>query len=467
MVTFRQIINEAVQEELLFMKDEIIRKFNLGKKIKVVWLSNILLVLRCEKLARKIGVILVEEIERIKSLCIVESLDYTDIREEILQKCCNKRNVDNCYSFFYDETNNYRVFHIKNGKFNEDPTKYFILGGICFNKKNNPKIEQLEKELKLPVDNHEIKSKTILEKNDFLKCIGKKKLNVILKWLDKNDVFLHIEAVDHLKIIVHDIYKICCQDESDEGKRLIFENIFYKCAKMNLQGMLNILVKYNYPDIDKYKIKCFLEELREFLFLLKTKEKSRNRIEELGKNIFSGTSINALDLAIKNENINNYNGRDRIIEDYVPYYLIKPILFIQSEHIYDNEPEITKKLVDYKITIKNKELNNYRFIDSKSNRMVQISDVIVALISNFFKYANTFKIGDMTIQSIHELKNDLKYPLQRENFCLLMKLLRNSKKECELFIRINGDLVNINAVELLSSVTEVTNQSITLVPRRE
>ena len=72
---------------------------------------------------------------------------------------------------YYDESNNYRVFRIKNGKFNEAPEKYFVLGGVCTKTNSLPNFSQLEQELRLQPNCEEIKSR-----NFYLRKIQKTKM---------------------------------------------------------------------------------------------------------------------------------------------------------------------------------------------------------------------------------------------------------------------------------------------------
>jgi len=386
--------------------------------------------------------------------------DFTSIRNKLIDKCADKAAVNKRYVFFYDETNNYRVFRIKNGKFNESPKNYFVLGGICIKTNEMPDFLEVERELQLSPSLNEIKSRHIINGKNFMECMNEKRLNIILKWIDQNDIFLHVEAVDHLKIIAKDLCEMCCIN--DEGERMICENLFYNCIKNDVGGIQNILVQYGYPNIENNQLKEFLRELKNFVSELSRENQPIDKIGEMGKEIFWYMPINAIDRAIKNNS--SFKVRDEIISNYVPYYIVKPLLFLNSKHIYDEEPRVKTLIEKDTFFVEGDKINNYYFVNSVDDKRIQISDVIVAVLARFFNYVNSFQIGESTLYSIQKLSKSLRTPLQQENFCLLMKILRKSKVENELFIRINGDFVNLRALDFLLSISSVTGSGVSFKP---
>lgn len=457
MLTFKKIV-ECIISDQDIGRERVINTTSLGTKVKITILFNLSIILKRPVMVRRIAEDMARQYKRVQ-LEIHEEFralqDCTDIRNEIIEKCNDKMSANKIYNFFYDESNNYRVFRIKNRKFNESPENYFVLGGVCTKINAFPDFSQLEKELRLQPNCGELKSKKWYKGKDFYGCMNDKRLNSILKWIDQKDVFLHFEAIDHFKIIARDLCQMCCNNKEEQ---MICENTFYKCMKSDVECIQSILVRYEYPNIDNEKLKEFLGEFKEFVSALSAKKKIVDKIDEFGKEIFWCIPIKIIDRAIKGNIF--FELRENIINNYVPYYILKPLIFLNSKHTYDDETEIEKKLKEDAFTVNGKKLKNYRFVNSVDEKMVQISDILVGVLAKFLKYVNSFEIGHNTLYSINKLRENLRTQLQRENFCLLMKILRKSKKENEFFIQIDGDYVNMNALELLLSISLVTSEKV-------
>ena len=386
-------------------------------------------------------------------------IDITDLRNTLIEGGEYNLSFDTKYTFYYDETNNYRVFRIKNGKFNESPQKYFVVGGLCLDSENGVDFEQLEEELHLPQNLEEIKGGVIVGNNaSFIECMRSRRLNSILKWVDQNGILLHFEAVDHLEIIAKDLCRLCGKDIENE---YICEYIFYKCLRQDIEEVEKLLVKYKYPNIENGKIKDFLVEWRMFILKVFKVMNDDLSIDLLAKKIFLDSVLCDIDKAI-NSNL-SFKGRDKIIENYFPYYIVKPMIFRKAEHIFDDEKEIEKILKENIYIIEGEYVDNYLFVDSKAYKMVQISDVMVRVVAKFLEFVNSFEIGEKTIYSVLQLNKRLTTQIQRENFELFMKIIRKSRKENELLIRIKANFVNMNALDLLTSVTDVDNDGVSFV----
>ena len=115
-------------------------------------------------------------------------------------------NMDNKYTFFYDETNNIRKFFLKeNGKINiqlKELNQNFLLGGVCYEETTtltSISFQKLKKDLyldkKIIEENLEIKFKHIA-KGDFLQCLKSKKLKTFLEWILSNNLYIHYSSLD-------------------------------------------------------------------------------------------------------------------------------------------------------------------------------------------------------------------------------------------------------------------------------
>ena len=461
MILYKRIIEEYVDETGIY-KNYLLKKTSLMRQIRIIYLYLILRILRKQSIAQNLGSTVAKEYQRARAKVMRENeslIDITDLRNTLIEGGEYNLSFDTKYTFYYDETNNYRVFRIKNGKFNESPQKYFVVGGLCLDSENGVDFEQLEEELHLPQNLEEIKGGVIVGNNaSFIECMRSRRLNSILKWVDQNGILLHFEAVDHLEIIAKDLCRLCGKDIENE---YICEYIFYKCLRQDIEEVEKLLVKYKYPNIENGKIKDFLVEWRMFILKVFKVMNDDLSIDLLAKKIFLDSVLCDIDKAI-NSNL-SFKGRDKIIENYFPYYIVKPMIFRKAEHIFDDEKEIEKILKENIYIIEGEYVDNYLFVDSKAYKMVQISDVMVRVVAKFLEFVNSFEIGEKTIYSVLQLNKRLTTQIQRENFELFMKIIRKSRKENELLIRIKANFVNMNALDLLTSVTDVDNDGVSFV----
>ncbi|MBS9783293.1 MAG: hypothetical protein KGV46_01940 [Pasteurella sp.] len=94
--------------------------------------------------------------------------------------------------------------------------------------------------------------------------------------------------------------------------------------------------------------------------------------------------------------------------------------FINSEHIFDNEDNITCLLQEYKLLDGNTELKHYKFIDSKSELLIQLSDVFVGIMGKYIEFLNAAEMYELN----DFIKNlDVQ---QRRNLKLLLALEQKS-----------------------------------------
>jgi len=88
---------------------------------------------------------------------------------------------DGAYTFYYDETNNIRKFHIREFDFNSAFTKNFVPGGLV-HEGPAPNVQPLIDSFKLQNTISEVKFKHIA-KGSFPECLQSLKLNLFLKFI--------------------------------------------------------------------------------------------------------------------------------------------------------------------------------------------------------------------------------------------------------------------------------------------
>jgi hypothetical protein len=109
-----------------------------------------------------------------------------------------------------------------------------------------------------------------------------------------------------------------------------------------------------------------------------------------------------------------------LIKDFSLCYLRPIYMFKNSKHIFDNGESIVGLLSEYKIMDGSKELNNFVFVDSTSNQLIKLSDVLVGFVGKLCSYLNT--------NSRVQIRSDFcsLNQLQRENIDLLLRLIDRS-----------------------------------------
>jgi hypothetical protein len=89
------------------------------------------------------------------------------------------------------------------------------------------------------------------------------------------------------------------------------------------------------------------------------------------------------------------------------------------------------------------EINNFLFVDSKSNRLTQLSDVLVGLVGKLGSYLN--------INSRNGIKSDFRTlnPVQGENIDLLFGLIDRSHDKNMGFLHTTDSYEEMSKIEVI------------------
>ena len=381
--------------------------------------------------------------------------------------------------FYYDETNNPRKFWIDNKNFNHPVNKNFILGGIVFDENIfNGEIIDIYDKLKKQKSIKELKSRHIL-KSSFEESLKSKELNIMLKWIYENGIYIHFINIDHISIIIKDIFDI-----TDNNNFILHGDTLYKIFSKNINFFLEILVKYNYPEMTKENTKDFIDKLKETLKELKKLNDKhthpKNKLEELHEKIIFDYLIKLLDAKNFDKCFIKFKKNKYIIENYSRYYTKKPELFKKSIHIFDKETEI-EKIINPELKPICGENKNIIFKNSNEDRFIQISDIIVGLLSRFFLYLekHNTELKNNELKNNELKNNELIIPEfqnkfienfsnsiftfdenQRNNFLLLINLLKKSYTRNKFFFNNENTFVQDNNFELILKICNIDNQNI-------
>ncbi|PEQ30020.1 DUF3800 domain-containing protein [Bacillus thuringiensis] len=334
------------------------------------------------------------------------------------------------YNFYYDETNNCRKLSIREGKLNFDKNKDFVLGGVVLEKHNTKDIEDsfdfLKKKLKVQSNLKEIKFKNICPKgSDFLKCIHNRKVHDFIEWLLENDIYIHFSMLDHLYYSLVDIIDSLGVDywEGNNLKTALYQFVYY-----NTENFMEILDKYNYPNVGANLSPSFYDGII-------------NCIKPLKPIKIPGSSglqqkidlIEAFRAGRKKEPIFLINNEDKIlIKEYYVMYARSVYMFKNAFHLFDEESSVQNEIKKTGIKLDQIELKNYEFIRSDSNIFIQLSDIIMGIIGKLFEFIKRLPIDNIKNVNISFDEH------HQKGFNLLKALLHKSYQK-------NGAFRNMSA----------------------
>lgn len=292
---------------------------------------------------------------------------------------------DGAYTFYYDETNNIRKFYVREQDFNSAFTANFVLGGLV-HEGYAPDVLPLFESLKLQSSVKEVKFKHIA-KGDFLECLKSKKLNLVLRYLSEGNLYIHYSSLNILYWSIVDIVdSAISHSEASQQLGLGFSNTLkndlYKLARIEIESVIALFHKYEYPNIKSSNVVLFIEELSDLFVDYIDDMEFHFGLESLRQILKEAKKKRSLPFVMDEEDF-------VLIKDFSQFYFRPVCIFKNSKHIFDEENAISELLSGYKILDGIQEIKNYSFVDSKSCRLTQLSDVLVGLVGKMHSYMNT------------------------------------------------------------------------------
>lgn len=324
--------------------------------------------------------------------------------------------------FYHDETNNYRKFHFKSGALNIENSGEFILGGIVVAPSRRIDISYLKKEMKLDKAIQEMKFKHIA-KGDFVEILKSGKLNCFLKFIKSENINIHIRRVNSFYWGIVDIFdSIDVRDYTFliEHHWLI-KDFLYRALNADIKNTLYILSKYNYPDISSDAISDFYDSISYFV---KNTEKTFPA-DDLARHLL----LLSLSLGKKQNEAVFIQQSDRavLVDDYSTFYRDCTLRFPNCHHNFDIELEVKKSIEEYPSYYKGNPLLNYSFIDSKLCDEIQLSDVVVGLMSKMINFCNKHDFN-----YLQEIRDEMG-ATEIDNLCIIEELISRSDNKCRGF----------------------------------
>lgn len=322
-------------------------------------------------------------------------------------------------TFYYDESNNIRKLWLSEDDFNAPIDSDFVLGGVMhFGDKSMADVDSLKSQLRLQKSAKEMKFKHISKANAFLECLNEKKVLFFLQWLYDSDLYIHFSNVNNLYFAIVDII-----DSIDEPGYIPFifsmKNELYKLVRKNYRDFYSLLVRCNYPNITGENIGYFYNHILGY-------------IDNSCIDISFDLEIlrQGLKVARKQKELSFLQGNieKTVIENYFSFYT-RPIgVFPHATHVFDNEYKIEEIFAKYDFYNGENKLENYKFVNSISSSLVQVSDCIVGLLGKYYTYTNS-----LDIYQAHQLFTILS-DRQRQTLRVFAQLIMKSEQLSKLLL---------------------------------
>lgn len=346
---------------------------------------------------------------------------------------------DGVYTFYYDETNNIRKFHLKEYDFNSAFSNNFVLGGLV-HEGSAPDIQPLIDSFQLQKSVKEVKFKHIA-KGGFLDCLKSNKLVLFLKFIKSSDLYIHYSSLNILYWSLVDIVDSAIS-HSEVSQQLgcqfanTLKNDLYKLSKIEIDSVILLFRKFGYPNIKEDAVLPFIEELSGLFIGYLDDMDFHFGLESLRQILKEAKKKGSLPFVMDKEDF-------VLIKDFSHFYLRPIYMFNNSMHIFDNEDSIAELLAGYKIVDDSKEVNNYSFVDSQSNQLTQLSDILVGLIGKLHGYLNTSS-RDKINSDFCQLNLT-----QSENIDLLLNLIDEAHDKNIGFLHATDSYEEMSKIEII------------------
>lgn len=351
-----------------------------------------------------------------------------------------KADFDSSYTFFYDETNNFRKLKIRENDFNNPLDANFVLGGVAYSG-SRPDIEDIFNSLNLPSNQTEVKFKTVAH-GDFLTSLSSTKLQPILQRVLDSELYLHYISLNYLYWSLVDIVDSAIEDSDFDSMQMIafapaMKDALYIICKEEKNLIHDLFYELNYPNLQEEDIKTFCERIIDLIEEYQDDSDLHFPLMML-KGLLQGAKKNN-ELTFLRDNTTH-----TLIDSFLHYYLAPIYMFKNSQHNLDIEVTIQEQLADTTILDNGTPITNYQFVDSKSDKLIQLSDVMVGLFGKMTEYTNTHEPNEI-IEDYSTLT-----PAQKNNLELLIGIIDKSDKYNAGFlhnINSNSELIKVQLLQ--------------------
>lgn len=353
--------------------------------------------------------------------------------QSILNQKCELLGIDAQYvnrkeTLYFDESGNIKHLIVKNGKLNAPEDTVFVLGGVqaeeAFSQEDLQEVFGKEKSL-------ELKSNKLL-KGNFVEILKKEIFTKVWRLIDDKNWNIHFTAVQCLYYGFVDIIDSCDYFVSENFQ---FKAILYNVLKRDPGRTTNIFRLYKYPNIKDNQIAPFLDELIKMIdeqIKLDSQKQMLNPLLIYMRNCFE-------DIKKSKKGLTYVQGYQTHIwvDDFVQFYRQIIWMYPNKTLIFDEEKQVQSILEQENLEIGGKKLTQYKFVDSQSYPLIQVSDLVVSILRKYFVFLD---------RSENDVQKDISSfsEVQKTNFKLLNHILKKSVESNPMFVDFTGSIYTYN-----------------------
>lgn len=255
-------------------------------------------------------------------------------------------------------------------------------------------------------------------------------------------LYLHISTLNLLYYSLVDIVESATIPDRLKQYHLVFKAALYQACNSNIETVTSILSKYRYPNISHEHLIDFVKELMDSIAPYKKDRLIGPTLELLHKFLKIGAEQGKLPFITEQED-------HMLIEGLMSLYARPIYMYINSEHIFDNESEIKQQLEAFPMFNTETPLSNYSFLDSKDDKLIQVCDVTIGLIGKFFQFLNTHS-KDQIHQKVCTMTE-----IQLENLDMLLSMFEKSLNFNEGLIHYIDSFETQNKISQIGKLREI------------
>lgn len=329
------------------------------------------------------------------------------------------------FTLYYDETNNIRRLHVRPDGLNVKQPKVFVLGGVAHPGAPKPvDLTRLRADLRLQPSVRELKYKHLAD-GEFLEALASPKVGVFLDWLLGEGFTVHLFALDPLYWSIVDVIDSILAEHRDwrlDQARDHLKNDLYGLLRLEPDRTINLLRRYDYPDVGRARRKAFVAEL---LVQLQEHEAAFPKFNyDMLKGVLQiARSLERLPF-LEDERPNV------LIDRFATFFVKRICLFKHSHHVLDVEELVKAEMLRQPILDRGAPYERYRFADSHDEAGIQVADLTVGLLGRLFSFvvAHDRDSLDAIRRSLSER--------QAATLASLSRVLADSLKETPAFVQV-------------------------------
>lgn len=335
------------------------------------------------------------------------------------------------YYMYFDETQNWksikkegnpkilRTLNIPNIQ------EHFVFGGIATKDYEEPiTLDELLNIFRMSPANKEVKATDVI-KNDFLSSLKSKQLHCLLQYIRNRKWFLHFSVTNLLYYSIDEIMmglvmnskygKLVFSDES-----YLIRDEFYRIFANDLEWNVKQLISFDYPAVKNENLSAFRTFVTGMVVKYIGRTNAMNNITKIILEVLKDSEDKKRDVVFVED-----EKKGILIHDFLQFFTTRICMLAYSHLALDEEADVETHLKQKSICVHGRKLDNFQFMNSKSNTYIQISDLIVSLISRYFNFL------DRRWEDVQKDLDGLKY-LDKKNLYLLNNLLIYSEHESTL-----------------------------------